>query len=472
MPSHRRSREEKDKVSADFSLDKKLQSLESKELYNLVRNLMENNPENYRLVLEWFKTKEKCLEDTEAKKEEVSINDELLMEYWDNAKSIISEFNEYGGGPEDEEEEAYDWLNKISELIKEGNISTDAKFGFLDDAFEEYNTGNSGFEDELMEIFFDICKSKEEWKYLVKKLEEKPSEWRNDLIMKIQKDHLRDDDAYLKMRMKNLKYGGDYWDLAEFYIEKGDRQKAVETVEEGLIKGEGRISELLKFLSDHYAKNRDTANLKRVVEYALKNESDEKEMLDRLFEYYRAENDYESAKKALLRAFKYVKGTGYIPEVRSYMYYNKMKQFLVEDDWRNIEPKILQEIREKDPEDFLRICLDKGMKKEALRILLNPPKKQSSFRFGFEEEYDFDGFANQLKEDFPEDIIKYYWQKAYSNISGGNRDTYHIAANYLAKVKEIYINLLKDENTWNQRFASLKVEFRKRRAFLEEVSRL
>ena len=290
--------------------------------------------------------------------------------------------------------------------------------------------------------------------------------------MKIQKEHLRDDDAYLKIRMKDLKYGMDYWDLAEFYIEKGDRQKAVETAEDGLIKGEGRISELLEFLSEHYAKSRDTANLERVVQYALKKKSDERVMLDRLFDYYKAQNDYENAKKSLLKAFEYVKGAEYIPEVRSYAHYNKMKQFLVGADWKNIEPKIIQEIREKDLEDYLRICLDRNMKKEVVHILLSPPKKQPSVGFRFEPEYNFDEFANRLKEEFPEEVIKYYWQKAYSNISGGNRNTYHTAANYLAKAKEIYINLLKDENGWNQRFASLKVEFRKRPAFLEEASRL
>lgn len=37
-----------------------------------------------------------------------------------------------------------------------------AKIGFLGDAFVEYDIGNSGFEDELMHIFFDICDTKEE----------------------------------------------------------------------------------------------------------------------------------------------------------------------------------------------------------------------------------------------------------------------------------------------------------------------
>jgi hypothetical protein len=62
----------------------------------------------------------------------------------------------------------------------------------------------------------------------------------------------------------------DYWDLAEFYIKKGERKTAVEIAEEGLLKGDGRLTELFEFLSDHYAKNRDTANLERVVQYAIK----------------------------------------------------------------------------------------------------------------------------------------------------------------------------------------------------------
>lgn len=68
----------------------------------------------------------------------------------------------------------------------------------------------------------------------------------------------------------------DYWDMAEFYVEKEERKKAVEIAEEGLLKGKGRQTELLEFLSDHYAKSKDTANLERIVACAITNKSDEK----------------------------------------------------------------------------------------------------------------------------------------------------------------------------------------------------
>jgi hypothetical protein len=42
----------------------------------------------------------------------------------------------------------------------------------------------------------------------------------------------------------------------------------------------------------------------------------------------------------------------------------------------------------------------------------------------------------------------------------------------LAKVKHIYINLVKDESRWEKRFSDLKAEFKNRPAFLDEVREL
>ena len=184
MTSHSEQGEEK---RGGFSFDDELKSLDVENLYNLVRDLIRKTPEVHRLVLEWFKEK---AEASRVVEEVVTLNDELLMEYWEKADNIISEFNEYGGGPEDEEEDAYEWLNEISELIDAGNISSDAKLGFFDDAFVEYDMENSGFEDALMDIFFAMCETKEEWEYLVEKLAKRPSDWRKKLIMRIQKNYL------------------------------------------------------------------------------------------------------------------------------------------------------------------------------------------------------------------------------------------------------------------------------------------
>jgi len=101
MSLHSEQGEEK---SEGFCLDEELKSLDARDLYNLVQNLIRKNSGVHRLVLEWFKEK---AEVSSVAEEVVTLNDELLMEYWEKAENIISEFNEYCGGPEDEEEEAF-----------------------------------------------------------------------------------------------------------------------------------------------------------------------------------------------------------------------------------------------------------------------------------------------------------------------------------------------------------------------------
>lgn len=177
----------------DSSLDNKLHYLDINSLCNLIHYLRMENPGVYTSILEWFKMNVDKIEVNNDKNDIISLSDTLLMEYWENARKIISEFNKYGGGPEEEEDNANDWLYKISTLNNEGNLSTKAKFDFLDNAFIEYALGNSGFDDALKNTFFDICETKEEWEYLITKLNEYPSDWRKKLIMDIKKKYLYND---------------------------------------------------------------------------------------------------------------------------------------------------------------------------------------------------------------------------------------------------------------------------------------
>ncbi|MBU4487397.1 MAG: hypothetical protein KKD38_10770 [Candidatus Delongbacteria bacterium] len=57
-------------------------------------------------------------------------------------------------------------------------------------------------------------------------------------------------------------------------------------------------------------------------------------------------------------------------------------------------------------------------------------------------------------------------------IQDGNREAYQSAAKYLAKIKHIYTAILNENEKWDMRFSELKLEFKKRSAFLEEVRHL
>jgi len=463
MTSRKEDPKDSETQTGPFSLDESLKSLDAESLHKLIWHLQETGPGVRRLILEWLKENPHGREEADLKKDRVHLNDELLMEYWENARAIISEFNEYGGGSDEEESEVWDWLKRISELIKEGGLSTDAKCDFLDFTFEEYDIGNSGFEDDLKDIFFQICEAREEWEYLIEKLSIHPTRWRKKLVMDIQKKHLCDEEAYLETRFSSLHYGGDYWDLVSFYVKRKDKQRALEIAEEGIAKGEGGLTDLFRFLFDHYVQKGDSRNLERIVNIGLTRESDRSYLLDRLFEYYKGQNKYEKAKEYLLRSYDLLRYDGY------YSMYKIMNGFLTEDDWKPIEERVLRDSFENDIKSYLRICLDKNMKKTVLDVITGRLKNRSGL---FVLIGTFDEFAEALKKDFPKEIIEYHWKNAYNNIPKGNRKTYRIAVKYLAKVKHIYIRILKDEATWNECLSRLKREFKNRPAFLEEVEEL
>ena len=126
---------------------------------------------------------------------------------------------------------------------------------------------------------------------------------------------------------------------------------------------------LFEFLWEYFSKKEDTANLERLVQTALSRNTEQKNMLDRLFEYYRSKGDYEHAKDALLRSFEFARQ-------QYYTEYKRMKGFLKAPDWKSIEPKIFNKIKEKDFHDYLRICMDKGMKETVLKSILESSQKQ------------------------------------------------------------------------------------------------
>ena len=448
---------------SDFSIKEQLESLKSDELIEIIMDLVQRGEQSRLHVLEWLDNYRKPQNTVNPKKNSKTqkIHDELLFEYWNNAQNIISEFNSYGGGPEEDEEEAYEWLEKIWDLIDEAKITFESKRKLMDAVFIEYDEGNSGFDDSLMELCFQLCQEKEEWEYLVKKLGNKPSNWNKGLAISIYKNYLHDDSKYLEVRLKNLHYGSDYWDLVQYYIDKQETELAIETAQKGIEKGEGRLTELYDYLIDYYSEVQDDNALESIAQICLKRKNDVKYVFDKLFMYYQNRN-YEKAKEKLLKAYKHTKRKNYFED------YKRIKSFLSESDWEKIEPQIINEAHDKSIQDYMNICLDKGMKDAVINMIISPPKNQ----WGYSIFSDFDSFAEKLEKDYPQEIINYYYQKAYSRIANGNRNTYKEAVRYLTKVKTIYLEYLKDEDKWTQTLNNLQIQFKNRPAFIDELKKI
>ena len=337
-------------------------------------------------------------------------NENNYSEYsslWGEAEEIISKFNEYGGGDEDDEEIVYDNLNKIVEIFQQEKLDEKTKIEFINNCFECYFWGNSGFDDLLRDGAFDVCNSEENWLLVIEKLRKSNSSYDQERIMDIYKDKLNDDDSYLKFRMGKLYYGMDYLDLVDYYIKKKNIEKAVKIAKEGIEKGEGRIIDLIEFLLKFYIKNKD----------------------------------YENSLKYYIQSFN---------EDPSFEEYKKIKQFCKKEDFKKVSKKLYELIND-------------GRSREVkAEIDFYNEDYQLVFNYVKERELDFfyDGtlknWAQKLEPHFPEEILSIYLNKVMRILEHKLSKEYPIAEYYIDRIRKIYLEIIHNEKEWGSLMLLLK----------------
>lgn len=340
---------------------------------------------------------------------------------WDEAEEIISKFNEFGGGPEDEEEIVYDNLPKIVKLFNNEKLDKETKKEFINNCFEQYYYGNSGFEDLLRDSIFEVCNTKEEWLFVIDKLNKSSSDYDNECIIGIYRDHLKDHETYLKLRTANLSSGMDYYDLVDYYSKKGKDEKAVNLAKEGIEKGSGRIIDLIDFL----------------------------------LEFYTEENDYENALKYKILSFN---------ESPSFEKYLEIRKFSNIKDKKEVLNRILI------------ACGDDGLK--AKINYLNKDYQQVLEYLKNNEEADFlyvtefKGWAQKLEKHFPHDLIKIYLKKVQRILEFKISKEYSAAGYYLHRIKLIYLGKIKYKKEWEDLFTRLKRKSEKLPSFQKMLKNL
>ena len=421
------------------------------QMKELLVELCRTIPDTYRHVLQWGQTAENGL------------NAQLALEHWRRAEKIIDEFNAYGGGPEDEEDECCDEIEGLCRLIPE--LSWDTRQEIMDGMLAQYRYGNSGFEDLLTDTCFELCKEREEWLYLAERLLERGGSWERKLVMSIYRT-IGDDSAFLGLREKELHYGSDYFELVRYYEEQGDLEKALSYARKGLSQGDGRVDHLAQYLFNHYERNGDTEALEEIMRICEQTKKERGYVSNRLFEHYRGRGDYENAKKHALKEFEHSANSGLDKK------YARIKEHMSEPDWLAVRDGLLGELKKRDMTGYLNICIEEGNKREAYDTIF---EKNSDFGGYLLWGIDRDHFADRLKRDFPEEMGEYFARLALRNVESGagpNRRNYRQAVSYYRKVKEIYVKIQKDGPRWERLLSDLKERYGKRKAFLEEMGAL
>jgi tetratricopeptide (TPR) repeat protein len=194
------------------------------QLRQLLIDISKRFPDASDFILRWSQSKG-----------QMDVTGELAMALWEKAEIIIDQFNEYGGGSDDDEEAACDYICEMSKLIPK--LSWEARQKIVDRMLEQYSYGNSGFEDMLIETCYEMCNEKDELVYLAERFLSSGKLWDKRRAMTIYR-RIGEYDKYLQLRTSSLEFRNDYLDLAEYYEEQGDIETALEVAKKGLHKGE------------------------------------------------------------------------------------------------------------------------------------------------------------------------------------------------------------------------------------------
>lgn len=194
--------------------------------------------------------------------------------YWKMLDRILNELNEYGMDDELLEDCAVKVMGLLIELFAEHEQLSEERTAILGKLMDCFIWDNCGIMDDIYETVIELCYEESDYRIVIKKLEsqlKKTSEksYYKDLLADLYGE-INDTGSQLKTLESNLRYGMDYWQLAQYWIEKGDKDKTLQVVKEGLEKGEGRRTELYSFMQHYYKEHNDYDRIFQLLETKIK----------------------------------------------------------------------------------------------------------------------------------------------------------------------------------------------------------
>ena len=330
----------------------------------------------------------------------------------------VSDFNEFGGGPPEEEDECFDYLHDIIDILEESEVPREIRREIIDDFMEEYLVYNSGFVDMLREVVFSAAKDKDDWELVIDKLNDSDSKFDQGDIMWIYLNIFNDDQKYLELRKKHLEYGMDYYNLALYFWDKGEKDKAAEVALEGAEKGKGRTFDNLKLLKN----------------------------------YYLEKGDYNRAREFYFKEFEANPSMELYEEIKKL--YDKTEE--VTKAKQNLLNSLEQKNNLINSHVLAKIYYYEGYNERLLDLITNNKITPSS-------EYE-----SVLEEKFPERMIEYYSIHVQRKISQKERKAYREGAQIAKKIKRIYVEHLKRPEEWDRYINKILQNYPRHKALQEE----
>lgn len=350
---------------------------------------------------------------------------ELALSLWAGAEPGLREMEEYSGFTDDKtERRTFRLLGQLREHLRDEDnpVPVETRRAILDEVVQYLAADIPRTHDDLLWLAYAACHGDDDIRDLAERFAALDSDWLLEEAIRLYRA-LGDQDTYLALRLNKLESGFDYLDLATFYWESKDREEAIETAREGLELGRGGgRQELRAFLAQR-----------------AKEAGNRAEYVDLLFAQTIEEMTLEG--------------------------YKAFKKLCTSEEWAAYEPRLMAELDGFDPIAQMEIHILRKEYEEAVALL--PP----AIGPGDDEEGVLRA-AEQLEVHLPDKLLTFYQSLLGPLNSGGSRAEYRRRARVLAKVRHMWVDVLKTPEAWLTLARRVQGFCQRRPACQEEFERI
>jgi tetratricopeptide (TPR) repeat protein len=387
-------------------------------LGKLIKELASDRPEIRRESFEFLKGHV-----TLAPEEDAVSDSEALFALWWELEPDLSELDEYGGGDYDLANHVGELLYELSKGLQEKKIPCEHRRELLDEVLPYIQSGNAGLDDALYDVAYSACYDEEDFRDLAERFEAIGRDWPINRARRIYRN-IGDHKKYLELRSRSMKYGADYHDLATFYWETGERDKAVEIARKGLKEAEGRMDELRSFMME---RAQESDNRSGYLELQFDQATDGLTLKD----------------------------------------YKAFKKMCTKQEWNEFEPRILKRLEKARDAERLKIHMFRKEYDKALSLL-----KKSRYPLPQYDGNEILKIARDLEQLYPEEILSFYRTGLGTLNASFDRKTYAQKALVMAKLRHVWVDVMKAPEKWKEFGRKVKQMNLRRPAFQEEFAKV
>lgn len=406
----------KNKTKKDTALAELIAAAPAKALSELILNLAENDPEIRRECFDYLKKNTAVSKMLKRRSE-----GEAIMSIWAELLPDLEDLDAYGGGPYGAEESVWELLYEITKRLTSKKVDETYRREILDAVLPFIKSGTSEAGDALEELAYAACYSAAELRYLAESLEAMHDDWQTRNARNIYRQ-IGDSDKYLELRLKCMKFGADYHDLAEFYWEAGEKEKSIQIAQKGLKKATGRMDELREFV---------------------------------------AERAKEAGDRTTWIELQFDQATDFLTLDK----YKKFKTACTAEEWKAYEPRLLKKMKHAGKTEQMKIHMDR----KEYDSVVNLFSKCSYPQYSFNSDPTV-SIAEKLEKRYPEKILTWYISGLGNLSSNHKREEYARKAEVMAKVRHMLVNVMNDEDRWKKLAVKVKNDNLRRPAFQQEFA--